>query len=268
MTRIKLGRVSRALGAPAEILRGLGLREYTWSGDADEPAAFIGVYYSDDIETIRAHRGHASVLFCGADARRIRTRDMRSIRDCARIICQPGVAKDLCGTGIEPDVVRPVYLGDLSLFSTTPPLGEAVYCYLPYERQEEYGLTLVADVARQLPGLRFMLGRWGTAPLPFPNAEATPIWWPMAAMPRIYARCFCGVRTVRRDALGCGLIELAAMGRPVAHVIGTGLPFVRVTPVANEIVDLILAACARSAPDLALADAARSLAADDSWLLI
>jgi len=265
MPRIEIGRVSMAMGAPAEILRGLGLSAYRWPQDRTQPAILFGIYFADDVVALRKHEGPATLFVCGVDAKGPGVVALREMRGRIRIVCQAGVASSLRQRGIEPDLVRHVYLGDPVLF-TPQPLGAKVYCYLPYPRRHEYGLAMVEAVAAKFPDVTFLLGRWGDMPLPFPNAESTPLWQPMSQQPETYSQCFAGIRTVSPDGFGGSLVELALMGRPVAHVLDLDLPFIHWAPSVDALASFIRESREATEPNLRIAAMARDFVTDHSFL--
>jgi len=67
--KIAHGRVSTALAHPDVRLRGLALAPYDAAQHRDVPTLFMGLYAAEDFNAILTHRGPATLMFCGADAR-------------------------------------------------------------------------------------------------------------------------------------------------------------------------------------------------------
>ena len=266
---IRVGRISRALAIPDVRLGGLGLAPYDRQLHAEAQALFVGVYFGDDLDVILSHRGLAIVQFCGADARRIAwaapSIQQKRARGRIRVLAPCTLVGTLAGEGIEVDVVHGVFVGDPAPFMPEP-LGSRVHVYCPYDRREEYGIGLVTKVAAKLPNVGFYLGRWGDHPTPFPNAIALPAWTTDERVRCVYRDCFCGLRTVARDGFPGTPVEMALMGRPTAHVVDVGVPWVDVAPDVDALVVFVERAREREEPDLALAAAARAYVADRSFL--
>ena len=251
---IRLGRVSSALALPAERLRGLGLDAYDPARDADAPAFFIGLYGAADMAALQAHRGPAVQMFCGGDARNGRwaAPTLAALRPRVRVLASPTLLADLHRAEIQVDVVHGVYTGDSSLF-TPHSLGDRVYAYVPYERRDEYGIDLLAQIMARLrtsSGVFMYLGRWGDHPPPFANAIPLPAWYNPRLMPYVYGHSFCGIRTIVRDGFPGTPVELALMGRPVATMIDCGVPWIDYAPTVDAMVAFISAARAQKGTGL------------------
>lgn len=267
--RIGVGRVSRALAIPYERLRGLDLREYDACVDKDAPAFFMGLYHDDDLAALIAHRGPGLQMFCGGDARHVAwaapaLRD-RELRRSVRILAPKILAPVLREHGIDADVVHGVFAGDPSPFKPAP-LGRNVYAYCPFDRRSQYGIATIAAVAARFPSVGFYLGRWGEHAMPFPNAIGLPAWIGQDEIVRVYEDCCCGIRTVATDGFPGTPVEMALMGRPTAHVVDVGVPWIDVAPTAEIMAQFVGLALARKIPDAELVAAARVHVSDRSFL--
>lgn len=270
---IRLGRVSSALACPELRLRGLGLDAYDPVRHADDPCLFVGCYDGSDFAYLTGHKGPALLMFCGGDARNAPYTKLGAAlrnflwasRPRVRVLAPPTLSADLHRAEIEVDMVHGVYNGAPASFSPQR-LGTHVYCYVPYERRDEYGLPMVAEIAARLPDFRFLLGRWGAHRPPFSNGIPLQAWLSPDVMPFIYGDCFCGIRTVARDGFPGTPVELALMGRPVAGILDYGVPWIEYAPTADALVAFVRRARARTEPDYEIARAARAHVETRSFL--
>jgi len=262
--RINHGRVSSAIRHP--ILKGLSLSEYQPEKHTDEPCFFVGMYKQEDLDAVLAHRGVALVMFCGGDARNAKwtAEKLNALpRPWVQTLCASSLEKALQLNGVRVDVVRNVYAGDPSKFIPGT-RGKRVYCYVPWERRDEYGLGLLTMVAKELPDVEFLLARWGDHPLPFPNAVPLPAWLDPRMMPAIYGDCCCTVRTVVADGFPTGIVEGALCGLPGACRHDHGVPWITTARTTEDFTSFIRAAQQGSLPNPT--DAAREFVSDTSFL--
>lgn len=213
--------------------------------DPTQPCLFVGLYTEEDMLNLEKHNSFVTLLLCGSDGRCIRRFKDRlyqvKLHVGLRVVCvSPDLTHAVEAQGISVDCFHQVYLGDSSLFNYQPPkMLDFVYCYVPWDRREEYGLSVITEVAKQLPDKMFILARWGDHPKPFANCMITPAWLPREELASVYKLSSCCIRPILADGFPATFVEESLMGRPCAGILDYGVPWVKQCKTTDEFVKFI-----------------------------
>lgn len=205
--------VSHSIPSARQRCRAQGFTSYS---DTHAPAAFIGLYHEADRRAFVDHKGPRVAVVSGKDVKYVNER-------FAPIVCSYSKRKEVQARGAKPNV-RNLFFGDPTRFEPRP-LGLDVYCYVPWNRREEYGWATICACARELSGVRF----WcvGARACPYPNMVPLDMM-PLRELIDVYAQCYATIRPIDSDSCPQTLWEMSLMGRHVASNVDHGGLFTRV----------------------------------------
>ena len=203
LTRIAQCRVSRVLRFFEQ--RFMSKYDFAPYTNPKEPAVFFGCYRRGsgvaDLPTVLKHRGLAIVVFSGSDATQLGDNARKLKAPNIRLVAISAfIARDLDKLGLSYTKfpVCPSTTGEVN----PVPLGHDIYAYSAHGNPTFYGEPVVRRLEKRLPQFRFRVC----------YAEP-PDCVPHEQMPRVYAKCFMGLRLVPHDGLPNTVVELGLMGR-------------------------------------------------------
>jgi len=138
----------------------LKMERYNPLTDIDKSVFFQGLYFDEDYEVFRNHRGYKEVFWNGSDVLRLlRSPERVSIikEFKAKHTCHNKQLQDeLASVGIEA-MIKPMFFGDIEDYpvSYKPSDKPQVYITCNEGREEEYGVPQVLEKAKELKEFTF-----------------------------------------------------------------------------------------------------------------
>lgn len=166
---------------------------------ADKPTVFFGLYRPRDLQAVINHRGIKIIWLAGSDAMAegmlLEIKNNPALQGATVIAESRWIREDLDKYGIKYETIS--FCLD-NLYAWKPvPLGSALYWY--GGTTTKFGRQYLPLVKQAFPDLEIITNDSHTAP----HEE----------MPKIYARCFAGVRPIEHDGMSQGVAEMGLMGR-------------------------------------------------------
>jgi hypothetical protein len=171
---------------------------------------FFGIYSGKDIEILRRHRGYKFLIWGGTDCNwnyrdRVKNLDViKNIPDLYHIAISKDIQDRLRLKNIE-SIFLELDLVDKELFKPVSEKGDSIFIYNGFTKGNEdiYGKRIYMEVVKRLPKFKFIYSNQ----LNLPHEE----------MPKIYAKCFIGLRLTEHDGNANMVQEMKAMNIPVVH---------------------------------------------------
>ena len=171
---------------------------------------FFGMYSEKDIDILRRHRGYKFLIWGGTDCNwnypiRIKNIEIiKNIPDLYHIAISRDIQERLHLKNIE-SIFLELDLVDKKLFKPVLEKGDCVFIYNGFTKGNEdiYGKRIYTEAIKRLPMFKFIYSNQ----LNLPHEE----------MPKIYAKCFIGLRLTEHDGNANMVQEMKAMNIPVVH---------------------------------------------------
>lgn len=171
---------------------------------------FFGMYSGKDIKVLRKHQGYKLLIWGGTDCnwnyreRIINLEVIKNIPDLYHIAISKDIQTRLHFKNIE-SIFFKLDLVDNDLFKPVSIKGESIFIYNGFTKGNEYiyGKKVYMEVVKRLPMCKFIYSNQ----LNLPHEE----------MPKIYGKCFIGLRLTEHDGNANMVQEMKAMNIPVVH---------------------------------------------------
>jgi hypothetical protein len=171
---------------------------------------FFGMYSWKDIQILRKHRGYKFLIWGGTDCNwnykeRVRNFEIiNRIPDLYHIAISKDIQVRLRLKNIET-IFFDLDLVDKKLFRPVLKRGESIFIYNGFTKGKEYIYRekTYKEVVKRLPMFKFIYSN----ELNLPHEE----------MPKIYEKCFIGLRLTEHDGNANMVQEMKAMNIPVVH---------------------------------------------------
>ena len=142
------------------LIRHFGYRRYDPEIDIDKSVLFEGLYFPEDYRIFINHHGERSVFWNGTDIRNL------LVSYGWQLIMQENPARHYCHTTMDQKVlskagvnaiVHPLFFGDINKYQVSYHQSDTPQVYLNAhpQREEEYGIPLALEVAKEMPKVRF-----------------------------------------------------------------------------------------------------------------
>ena len=176
----------------------------------DGICVFFGMYSGKDINILRRHRGYKLLLWGGTDCNwnyRNRVKNfevIKKIPDLYHISISKDIKERLHLKNIE-SIFLDLNLVDKELFKPVSKKGNCILIYNGFTKGKEYiyGKRIYMEVVKRLPEFNFIY--------------SNKLNLPYKEMPKIYAKCFIGIRLTKNDGNANMVQEMKAMNIPVVH---------------------------------------------------
>ena len=158
------------------------------------PCIFFGCFKGrGDVMKIINHQGLAVICWRGTDILGMTKEDIEALRkdNIKHIAISDYIAKDLDRHGFK---YKKFPITATRLKFDPMPLGDAVYTYIDQRRPKFYGMDIIEKLQDKY---KIIIGGG----------------YPPEKMPKIYRRCFIGLRLTQHDGLPNTVIEMGLMGR-------------------------------------------------------
>jgi hypothetical protein len=171
---------------------------------------FFGMYSRKDIEILRKHQGYKFLIWGGTDCNwnySIRDNNLEIIKkipDLYHIAISKDIQERLRLKNIE-SIFFDMNFVDKKLFKPISKKGDSIFIYNGFTKGKEYiyGEKIYAEVVKRLHEFKFIYSNQ----LNLAHEE----------MPKIYAKCFIGLRLTEHDGNANMVQEMKAMNIPVVH---------------------------------------------------
>jgi len=171
---------------------------------------FFGIYSGKDIEILRRHSGYKFLIWGGTDCNwnyrnRVKNLDViKNIPDLYHVAISKDIQDRLRLKNIE-SIFFDLDLVDKELFKPVLYKGDSIFIYNGFTKGKEYiyGEKIYAEVVKRLPMFKFIYSN----ELNLPHEE----------MPKVYAKCFIGLRLTKHDGNANMVQEMKVMNIPVVH---------------------------------------------------
>ena len=182
-------------------------KKYYYDSDI---CVFFGMYSGKDIDILRKHRGYKFLIWGGTDCNwnytdRVNNIEIiKNIPDLYHIAISRDIQERLLLKNIE-SIFLEMDLVDKELFKPVSKKGHCVFIYNGFTKGNEsiYGEKIYMEVVKRLPMCKFIYSNQ----LNLPHKE----------MPKIYEKCFIGLRLTEHDGNANMVREMKAMNIPVVH---------------------------------------------------
>ena len=176
----------------------------------DDICLFFGMYSGKDINILKRHRGYKFLIWGGTDCNwnyRNRVKNLEVIKkipDLYHIAISIDIQERLRLKNIE-SIFLELDLVDKELFKPVSYKGNSIFIYNGFTIGNEsiYGEKIYKELIKRLPEFNFIYSNQ----LNLPHEE----------MPKIYAKCFIGLRLTEHDGNANMVQEMKAMNIPVVH---------------------------------------------------
>ena len=171
---------------------------------------FFGMYSGKDIEILRRHRGYKFLIWGGTDCNwnytdRVNNLEIiKNIPNLYHIAISKDIQERLHLKNIE-SIFLEMDLVDKKIFKPVLIKGDSIFIYNGFTKGNEsiYGEKIYKEVVKRLPKFKFIYSNQ----LNLPHEE----------MPKIYGKCFIGLRLTEHDGNANMVQEMKAMDIPVVH---------------------------------------------------
>ena len=173
----------------------------------------FGVYFIDDLNIIRNHKGTVYIMWGGTDAddRVERSNEyleiIKNMYNVKNIAISENLFNRLIMHNLDCQKLNStLILIDPNIFKPLQKYGNSIYIYNGYSKGNEwiYGKDIYEDIIQKLPQFNFIKSNELNK---LKNEE----------MPNIYKNCFIGLRLTKNDGLGMTILEMNLMNIPVIH---------------------------------------------------
>jgi len=180
------------------------------SYNPNEICVFFGMYDDKDFSTLKNHNGIKFFIWGGTDCN---YNYKNRIKNFNRIIKIPdlyfiAISKDIQNR-LELKNIESIFLDlnlvDEKLFKPVSIKGNSIYIYNGIKKGSEnmYGKNVYIEVVKKFPELNFIF--------------SNELNLPYEEMPKIYEKCFIGLRLTEYDGNANTVQEMKAMNLPVVH---------------------------------------------------
>lgn len=176
----------------------------------NEGTLFYGCYNHNDYISIINHKGDATVLWGGSDVTYARKVSLQFSSKIRHIVFTKYNHDELKSIGINSEIRNIMFL-DPNLLNPSP-LGNSVYCYVPWKKAKFYGIDIIRQVAKSFPETNFILARYSPMKKPFSNCTIHPLTNTQGLI-KMYESSFCSIRPTNHDGFPQSIFELGMMGR-------------------------------------------------------
>lgn len=172
---------------------------------------FFGMYSNKDIDILKKHQGYKFLIWGGTDCNwddykeKLKNLEIiNKIPDLYHISISKNIQNRLNSKNIE-SVFFDLNLVDKKLFKPVLKKGKYVFIYNGFTKGNEkiYGKKIYIEVVKKFPNLKFIY--------------SNKLNLPYEKMPKIYEKCFIGLRLTRHDGNANMVQEMKAMNIPVVH---------------------------------------------------
>lgn len=171
---------------------------------------FFGIYSGKDIKILRKHMGYKFLIWGGTDCnwnyreQVSRLEIIKNMPDLYHIAISRDIQERLLLKNIE-SIFLELDLVDKELFKPVSKKGDSVFIYNGFTKGKEYiyGKRIYTEVVKRLPMFKFIYSNQ----LNLPHEE----------MPKIYGKCFIGLRLTEHDGNANMVQEMRLMNIPVVH---------------------------------------------------
>ena len=171
---------------------------------------FFGMYSGKDIKTLKNHKGYKFLIWGGTDCNwnykdRVNNFDViNKIPDLYHIAISKDIHARLLLKNVE-SIFLDMNLIDKELFRPVSKKGESIFIYNGFTKGNEYiyGEKIYIEVVKILPMFKFIY--------------SNELNLPYEEMPKIYRKCFIGLRLTEHDGNANMVQEMKAMNIPVVH---------------------------------------------------
>ena len=171
---------------------------------------FFGMYSGKDIEILRRHQGYKFLIWGGTDCNwnytdRVNNLEIiKNIPNLYHIAISKDIQERLHLKNIE-SIFLEMDLVDKKIFKPVLIKGDSIFIYNGFTKGNEsiYGEKIYKEVVKRLPKFKFIYSNQ----LNLPHEE----------MPKIYGKCFIGLRLTEHDGNANMVQEMKAMDIPVVH---------------------------------------------------
>jgi hypothetical protein len=176
----------------------------------DGICVFFGLYFEEDIKILKNHNGYKFLVWGGSDCNwkyHIRNKNFENIKnipDLYHIAISRDIQERLSLKNVE-SIFLDLNMVDKELFKPVSKKGNSIFIYNGYSKgnQHIYGNKIYEEVVQLLPEFNFIYSNELNAP----HEE----------MPKIYGKCFIGLRLTEYDGNANMVQEMKAMNIPVIH---------------------------------------------------
>lgn len=180
--------------------------------DRNLPSLFFGIYNIEDINKVKAHKSDVYIIWGGTDfdySFDYRVNMINSLlKYSSKIKLHYGLSSNLMDRLTEKNLIcERIYLNlvDKKIFKKVDTYGDAIFVYNGLNPGNEiiYGKEIYEKVEKNLPNFKFIYSNQLKAKY--------------NEMPKIYSKCFIGLRLTKKDGNANMVQELIEMGIPVIH---------------------------------------------------
>lgn len=207
--KIKYINVSKALEHfELRICSKFNLIKYNKLCDKFENVVFFGLYDKDDYLDLLNHIGKKYLIWGGTDAnvkfkhRADIVNKIKNYYDINNLSISIDIYNSLSKYGISSILIY-LNLVDYNIFKPIDKFGKSIYVYNGFTKgnEEIYGKSIYQEVIKKIPEYNFI----------FSNELGIPY----KQMPKIYSKCFIGLRLTEHDGNANTVQEFNAMGIPI-----------------------------------------------------
>lgn len=156
-------RISDAISKFKErVLLYWSLKEWDGIEDLDQDVLFFGLYNDRDYDAFRIHNGKKSMFWCGGDILWLQNnwnyqRIMKLFPDTEHYCENEVEAKNLEKMGIKVKMIVPSFLDNVNNFPVSYKHSKTPHIFMcgHDEREEEYGLDFIKEIAPRVPDTTF-----------------------------------------------------------------------------------------------------------------
>ena len=171
---------------------------------------FFGLYFEEDIKILKNHNGYKFLVWGGSDCNwkyHIRNKNFENIKnipDLYHIAISRDIQERLSLKNVE-SIFLDLNMVDKELFKPVSKKGNSIFIYNGFSKGNYhiYGNKIYEEVVKLLPEFNFIYSNELNAP----HEE----------MPKIYGKCFIGLRLTEYDGNANMVQEMKAMNIPVIH---------------------------------------------------
>jgi len=171
---------------------------------------FFGMYSGKDIQILQKHKGYKFLIWGGTDCnwnyreQVNRLEIIKNIPDLYHIAISRDIQERLLLKNIE-SIFFELDLVDKELFKPISEKGDSIFIYNGFTKGNEniYGKKIYMEIVKRFPEFNFIY--------------SNKLNVPYEEMPKIYAKCFIGLRLTKHDGNANMVQEMKAMNIPVVH---------------------------------------------------
>lgn len=159
----------------------------------------FGMYRNEDYQTLVNHKGNATVIWQGMDAKTCLHQWVDKLRTVKNIAISHWISDSLNKLSIRHEL-KAISATKVDSYINEP-LGDSVYFYSSNGSKESqllYGENYLEDI-RKKTGLNIIRAAWDT--------------YNKQELKEVYKKCFLGLRLTKYDGCPNGVLEMGLMGR-------------------------------------------------------